>query len=296
MSPLRLIGGWIALAAIGAAAAVAWQLAQTSASVQGAPQDGRVVSAITASAEGRRLYLQNCASCHGTNGQGVVVAGRQGEETILGPSLEDAGTASWQFYLATGRMPMSAPGDPSYRQPVRFSHEEIAALITYGQTLGDGRAIPDVVTDLSSLQAGWALYTNNCAACHGMTGTGGAVGPGSIAPSIVNTQATLLADAVLVGPGTMPRFDWTDEQLSAVATYVESLRRGAEGGSITIGGFGPVTEGLIAGFVGLAILVLVALFVAGRPPREEEPDLAAAGGGDVAPEPPDDGLSRSGPT
>ena len=50
--------------------------------------------------EGRKLFLANCASCHGTNGEGA----------IGGPSLIGVGAASVDFQVGTGRMPGQASG------------------------------------------------------------------------------------------------------------------------------------------------------------------------------------------
>src|SRR5215213_6481707 len=48
--------------------------------------------------QGRRLYNQSCITCHGDNAQGVE--GR-------GPSLIGVGSASVEFQVDTGRMPMA---------------------------------------------------------------------------------------------------------------------------------------------------------------------------------------------
>ena len=198
------------------------------------------------------LFLQSCASCHGDHGQGAQ----------LGPSLAGSGPAAWDFYLRTGRMPLSAPGNPSYLQGVHLSPQQIDQLIAYGATIGGSTpAIPDVVVDTASLTNGRDLFINNCAACHGAAATGGSIGAGLIAPSIAGHDPTTLAEAVMIGPGAMPRFDWTQAQLSDVAAYVQYLGKAASPGGIPLD-YGPVPEGLIAAVIGLSALVFISRWVA----------------------------------
>lgn len=66
-------------------------------------------------AEGRKLFLANCASCHGSNGEGAVG----------GPSLIGVGAASVDFQVGTGRMPGQASGPQLYKKPVQFTEEQI---------------------------------------------------------------------------------------------------------------------------------------------------------------------------
>jgi ubiquinol-cytochrome c reductase cytochrome c subunit len=61
----------------------------------------------------------------------------------------------------------------------------------------------------------------------------------------------------------MPVFDWPEEDLSAVATYVAYLQGAANPGGFPIGGIGPVPEGLVAWAVGMALLAVV-VFLVGR--------------------------------
>ena len=51
---------------------------------------------------GAELYVQNCASCHGPDGQGGA----------NGPSLVGVGPANLDFQMWTGRMPVAAPNEP----------------------------------------------------------------------------------------------------------------------------------------------------------------------------------------
>lgn len=219
-----------------------------------AAEDGGAVREVGAS-----LYLQNCASCHGPDGGGAEA----------GPSLIGVGAASADFYLRTGRMPLGAPGQQPQRADPVFDEEEIQALVGFVAALGDGPGIPQVGAG-GDLHRGWELYTANCAACHAATGAGNAVGGGFAAVGLGQATPTEIGEAMIIGPGVMPRFDWERADQDAIIAYVEYLRNSPSPGGAPLGGFGPVGEGFVAVVVGLTLLVVVARFV-GRRSHDGEP-------------------------
>jgi ubiquinol-cytochrome c reductase cytochrome c subunit len=198
---------------------------------------------------GEALYAAQCAGCHGTDGRGV---------TDRGPSLENEGRASVDFVLRTGRMPMAQPDMQANRGPVRFSEEEIVALVDYAGAFGDGPDIPDVDVAAGDLARGARLYQLNCAACHVASGAGAAIGGGREAPSLMESTPTEIGSAILVGPGAMPVFGTFSEQdVNSVAAYILDLQEREATAATDFGGAGPVAEGLAAWL--LALLPLVAL-------------------------------------
>jgi ubiquinol-cytochrome c reductase cytochrome c subunit len=201
---------------------------------------------------GAQLYLQNCASCHGPQGQG----------TDLGPSLRGVGAASADFYLRTGRMPLGAPDQRPTRQEPIFDDAEIEALIARVREFGPGPEIPQV-REGGDLHRGWSLYQANCAACHGASGAGIALGGGAAAVGLEHATGVQIAEAMLIGPGVMPRFEFSAEDQSAIVAYVQFLQRAPNPGGATIGGFGPVSEGFIAVLLGL-VFVVIAVKIVGR--------------------------------
>jgi quinol---cytochrome-c reductase cytochrome c subunit len=221
-----------------------------------AARDGRadVVRTAQADPDGERLYVQHCASCHGPTGAG----------TAYGPGLEGAGAAALDFYMRTGRMPLSAPGDPQYRQEPVLTPAQIAAIVAYADDFGAGPDIPQVATAGADLHRGWELYINDCAACHSTSGAGGSVGGGQFAPSLQDVDALTVAEAVTIGPGVMPAFAIEGEDLDALAAYVEFLGDAPAPGGLPLAGIGPVPEGFVAVFVGLGLLVVVSRWVARR--------------------------------
>jgi ubiquinol-cytochrome c reductase cytochrome c subunit len=258
----RAAAGLAALGAALLAAGVVW-------AVSPAPPDPRTATAGNGDATadqtvveaGRGLFTANCAACHGTAGQGGNG----------GPSLIGVGAAAADFYLRTGRMPLSAPGEQPVRQDPKFNEAEIQALVAYVASLGPGPDIPQV-SDNGNLQNGWALFQANCAACHNATGAGNAIGGGYVAANLGNADPTTVAEATIIGPGAMPRFAFDEASLTDIATYVKFLRDAPTPGGAAIGQVGPVAEGFVAVAVGLPLLVLVAMFAARRVrPRAARP-------------------------
>lgn len=278
MTTDRALGGWLGLAAVvlGILALVVASPARPGPGIDqpltAQTEEGPVTEA------GRSLYVQNCASCHG----------QQGEGAAAGPALTNAGAASADFYLRTGRMPLGAPGQRPVRQQPQFSEEQIRALVAYVASLGEGPGVPQVQAG-GDIRRGWELYTANCAACHAATGAGNAVGGGFAAVGLGRASPVEIAEAMLIGPGVMPRFEFEQADQDAIIAYVEYLRSLPTPGGAPLAGIGPVAEGFIGVFIGLVMLVLIARFV-GRRTHAGEPDVALPGP-DV---PPLDGPKREG--
>jgi len=208
----------------------------------------------TAVNDGRLLYIQNCAACHGAHGEGSPVA----------PALTDDGPAALDFYMRTGRMPLARLGTPSQDQTPNLTPAQIAAITVYTSGFSHGPQIPTVVADTSAVGRGWYLYINNCAACHGAAGAGGSVGAGVTAPALSRADALTVAEAMLIGPGAMPRFSFAPHDVNAIAGYVAHLQTEPPAGGVPVSGAGPVPEGLIAAVAGLAVLVVITKWI-GRP-------------------------------
>jgi ubiquinol-cytochrome c reductase cytochrome c subunit len=208
---------------------------------------------------GQRLYVSGCASCHGRDGAGVPTRG---------PNLEHAGPASVDFYLTSGRMPASeGTGKQVLRKPPAYEPDEIADLVAYVSTFGDGPPIPRIDAASGDLAEGQQLYTANCAACHNSAGSGGALGQGYFAPAVTRASNLQVAEAVRVGPGAMPAFGSgviDDEQLAAITRYVDHLRAPDDRGGLSLGRIGPVTEGMVAWFVGMVLLLVAARWIGAR--------------------------------
>jgi ubiquinol-cytochrome c reductase cytochrome c subunit len=204
-------------------------------------------------ADGPNLYLVHCATCHGADGAGV---------TDRGPSLLHEGRASADFALRTGRMPLADSQAQPSRGPVRLSETQIRALVDYVGEIGDGPDIPAIDASGGSLADGARLFRLNCAACHVASGAGAAIGTGGIAPSLMESTPTQVGEAVLIGPGAMPVFGaMTERDLDDLAAYVTQLQDENTTGATSLGGVGPVAEGLAAWAIGLGAIIALTRWI-----------------------------------
>lgn len=215
-------------------------------------------------AAGQQLFETGCVSCHGPDGEG---SGR-------GPGLTEAGAASADFYLSTGRMPhTSSPEDQPERKAPVYDKEEIADLVAYVASLGVGLPIPDIDPRRGDLQEGGELYRVNCAACHSASGAGGALSYGENAPSLAEATPLQVAEAIRIGPGQMPVFERqtvSDEEVDSLVRYVRYLQDPADPGGFSLGRVGPIPEGGVAILGGLGASLAAAWWI-GRRRRQETP-------------------------
>jgi ubiquinol-cytochrome c reductase cytochrome c subunit len=206
---------------------------------------------------GRRLYEQRCASCHGLGGGG----------TGQGPPILGLGPAVYDFMLSTGRMPLDRPVAQAPRNRPAFGPEEIRALTAYLTSLQPGGVpIPDVRPEQGDVAVGQRLHQLHCAACHGSTGNGGAVGD-SVAPGLHAATALQVAEAIRIGPGSMPVFGaetLSQAELNSLVRYVLTLRDPVDRGGAGLGHVGPIVEGFVALLFGLGALVVVTRLIGER--------------------------------
>ena len=217
---------------------------------------------------GTELYSTQCANCHGVDFDGVE--GR-------GPSLLVEGEASADFVLRTGRMPLASPTMQAQRGPVRYSDEEIRALVALIGSVGDGPDIPDVDTSAGNVAEGGELYRLNCAACHVASLAGAPIGGGRQAPSLAQSTPTQVGEAIVIGPGAMPVFGALEPtDIDSIAAYVEALSEQNTTGTSSFGGAGPVAEGLAAWLLALVPLVALTRWIgspkSGRDPEDADVD------------------------
>ena len=88
---------------------------------------------------GKSLFLANCATCHGTNAEGLV----DSDGNTLGPSLIGVGAAAVDFQVGTGRMPMENSGAQAMRKVPQMNEEQTRQLSAYVASLGPGPSVPD---------------------------------------------------------------------------------------------------------------------------------------------------------
>lgn len=203
--------------------------------------------------EGRRLFEDSCASCHGPDARGVP--GRA-------PNLRGVGEASADFYLRTGRMPLPAPDDQPQRGESPFTERQIDALIAFVGTFG-GPPVPEVHAERGDVAQGLKLFGESCMGCHQVVGQGG-VTTGAWVPDLQESDPVDVAEAVGVGPYVMPKFDFTEEEVQSLARYVRYTQDPEDRGGWGIGHIGPVPEGMVTWFLGIAALLLVIRLIGER--------------------------------
>jgi ubiquinol-cytochrome c reductase cytochrome c subunit len=238
-----------------------------------------------AGGRGRVLFLRDCAWCHGAAAEGTPRA----------PDLkaETRGAADVDFVLRTRRMPLRRPDQPMRKGAAvtEYSAADRQAIVDFVASLDPaGPAVPSLAAKPPPLFRGAELYLANCAACHSSTGIGGtlsaaqrsataaAAPPETYAPPLVASSAIEVAEAIRVGPGTMPVFGpqtLSADDVDAIAAYVQYLRDPSDPGGLAAGHIGPVSEGAVGWLIGLGLLIGVSRWIGSR--TGEEAASAPAG-------------------
>jgi ubiquinol-cytochrome c reductase cytochrome c subunit len=215
------------------------------------------VPSASAAQLGAQLYGANCISCHGPGGHGIP---------DRGPSLRGVGARAADFYLRTGYMPLTNPHTQPHRTRVRFSQGELAALVAYVASFGGGPPIPKPHPERGDLAQGQEDFTDHCAGCHQVNAAGGYV-TNAIAPPLGRASPVEIAEAVRTGPYLMPRFSpkqISDGELDSIIRYVTYAKHPDDRGGWALGHVGPVPEGLVAWFIGAALMVATCLVIGKR--------------------------------
>jgi ubiquinol-cytochrome c reductase cytochrome c subunit len=207
-------------------------------------------------AEGYTLYQGSCSSCHG-----IALQGTPG----VAPSLRGVGPGPVDFYLSTGRMPLDQPRNQPSRNAPAFNRTDINALIAYVRSFG-GPPAPTADPASGNLAQGFHDFTLDCAGCHQIVARGGITVNAQI-PDLQEATPQQIAEAVRMGPYLMPHFDSAQidqQELDSIARYVLWTRHPTNAGGWGIYNIGPIPEGIVAWFVGLAALVIVARLIGER--------------------------------
>ncbi|HYC52644.1 MAG TPA: FTR1 family protein, partial [Gemmatimonadaceae bacterium] len=175
-------------------------------------------------AEGKQLYVANCASCHGATGRGDGPGGRGMNPAPPaigdGPTMHDVSPATMYRIVSVGIGGTPMPGYGN-----SLTAEQRWNVVSYLISLR--AATPDVAE-------GEGLYTRNCMSCHGALGAG----DGAFARSLTRLPGEIgslgyqaarsdleLTKIVHDGiPGTaMPATPLTAEQARNVVAYLRTM-------------------------------------------------------------------------
>ncbi len=233
----------------------AYALLSTTASAESSSESSATIT------EGQKLFAANCATCHGMNAAG----------TAEGPSLYGVGSASVDFQLGTGRMPLAFQGPQGAQKPPQFTQTQIDAIAAYIASLAPGPAVPAEkwLDGSGDAAAGLELFRINCAMCHNIAGAGGALTEGKYAPALQGVEAKYIYEAMVTGPQNMPVFsdlNLTPQDKANIISYLKFQQEHASGvGGVDLGGLGPVAEGLFIWIFGLGAIVGVTIWITARP-------------------------------
>jgi len=220
-----------------------------------APTEGETSESITGDPEhGYQLFLANCSTCHGVSGSGA-------ED---GPSLIGVGAASVDFQVGTGRMPLQATAPQAPAKDPSFTEQETADMAAWVASLAPGPGLPapeaiePILDDDELLAEGNELFRVNCAMCHSVVGSGGALTRGKYAPALEGVSPMHTYGAMVTGPQSMPVFNDANisvDEKQAIISYLSYIEAQPAPGGLSLGSLGPVTEGLFAwlGLMGLII-------------------------------------------
>ena len=209
--------------------------------------------------EGRKIFLANCASCHGLNAEG----------SAAGPSLIGVGAASVDFQVGTGRMPAQGSGPQLPKKKVQFTEEQIMLMAAYVASLAPGPAIPDAkyLEATGDAAHGGELFRINCAMCHNAVGASGALTEGKYAPALAGVTAKHVYEAMLTGPQNMPVFNdsnLTPEDKQDIITYLAYIEANDSAGGFELGSLGPVAEGLFIWIFGLGLIIAITVWLGAK--------------------------------
>jgi FTR1 family protein len=176
-------------------------------------------------AAGRRLYAQDCASCHGPTGRGDGPAAPHLSTAVpaigTAAAMRDVAPALMYRLVAVGVRGTAMPAWESSMTPAQ--RWNVVAYVT------------SMRATAAQVHAGEGLYFQRCASCHGATGSGGGAYARDLTtlPPEIGTLAwqaertdSQLAAAVVVGvPGTaMPAGrDLSSDDVASVIAYLRSL-------------------------------------------------------------------------
>ncbi len=210
--------------------------------------------------EGEKLFIANCASCHGIQAEGV---------DGVGPSLIGVGAASVDFQVGTGRMPLAAQGPQGDKKPVVFSQEQIDQMAAWVASLAPGPGIPDdrYLRSDGDAANGGELFRINCAMCHNVAGAGGALTEGKWAPNLQDVEPVHIYEAMVTGPQNMPVFNdlnLSPEDKADIITYLTKWAGAPSPGGFDLGSVGPVAEGLFVWIFGMGAIVAITVWLTAK--------------------------------
>jgi cytochrome c oxidase cbb3-type subunit 2 len=177
---------------------------------------------------GSQLYARNCASCHGTRGEGDGPGASGLRPRPMNLSEQEYTRDRLSSSLWNG---VAGTAMPAWRD---LSRADLAALAEVTRRFHAAQPEPAIPAEV--LVLGAKVYSDRCAQCHGEKGAGDgyAVKEFDIAPTNFQSQRPSLAASLRAlrnGIEGTPMVPWSNElseaELSAVAYYVRGFYQGS---------------------------------------------------------------------
>lgn len=207
-------------------------------------------------AEGKKVYTNNCAPCHGPSGKGDGPKGvdlKPLPADLSAPEVAAESDGALYWKITTGQRPMPAfkkllPDDERWHI-VNYLHtfgagtkakppatSPVAAAARQEAQTGGAEEKNPVAADEKSLAEGKTIYTKNCASCHGASGKGDGPKAANMDPrpaDLSSADVVAQSDAALyrritAGRKPMPSFEklLSDEQRWRALSYIRTFSAG----------------------------------------------------------------------
>lgn len=176
---------------------------------------------------GKVAFLNNCAGCHGSGGQGAKsYPNLNDDDWLWGGKLADIQQSIEHGVRWEADKDTRAAAMPAFGRDGVLGFEQVSAVADYVRTLAE---LPG---SLPPEELGEKTYADNCAACHGVDGLGNAAAG---APNLVDAiwlygsdKKSIMDRVANGGGGVMPawkgRLD--DTTVKSLTVYVHSLGGG----------------------------------------------------------------------
>jgi len=196
--------------------------AETFALVETLP-DGAILSA------GLTVYAENCAACHGANGEGSTLAPPLNTDELR-VRLSDADIVRTVQEGVPGTLmaSWSAALEPAQQQAV------VALVSGWGELNALGIRLPVIEAaplDVSpeAIASGQKLFSLLCTQCHGVEGFGSAIAPALNNQTFLSQTPDAAIRQIIAGGVTgtnMPSWGGylTDADIAAITAYLRSLQ------------------------------------------------------------------------
>jgi len=191
--------------------------------------------------QGRQVYLQSCALCHGTDGRGETYLGRNMYPPAMdmtSPHIQHWSDAEMFWIIQNG---VRLTGMPSWQSSISEADTwKLARFIHSLPRLENPSAAPRVPSaapagapqaDAAAIKYGKTLYRQEgCFTCHRLNGEGGPVGPDLTTEGTRGRTAEWLIGhfkdpPAYVHGSVMPAFkNLTDEQLKALTEFLQNQK------------------------------------------------------------------------